>query len=65
MTKYSTKDYQEACDAGIILCGMFVRVNGTEIFVEEGSRIDGFSGLDKDGEWYEFSDEQVDAITGW
>ena len=65
MTKYTTKDYQEACDAGIILVGMFVRVNGTPIHVEEGSRIEGFTGSDEDGGWHEFSDEQVDAIIGW
>lgn len=66
MTLYQNKQYQEACDAGIILCGMFVRLNnGTEVHVEEGSSLQGFIGTDKSGEEYDFTDEQVTAITGW
>lgn len=60
------KEYQEACDAGIVLKGMFVRLNsGIEVHVEEGSRLQGFIGTDKSGEEHEFTDEQVTAITGW
>jgi len=66
MTPYQNKQYQEACDAGIVLKGMFVRLNnGTEVLVERGAGIGSFIGSDKDGGSHEFSDEQVTAITGW
>ena len=65
MTLYQNKQYQEACDAGIVLKGMFVLVNGIEILVEEGSRLQGFIGTDKSGEEYHFTEQEVTAITGW
>ena len=66
MTLYQEKQYQEACDACIVLKGMFVRLNnGTEVLVEQGSTLQGFIGTDKSGEEYDFTEEQVTAITGW
>ena len=65
MKLFEVKKYQEACDAGIILKGMSVLVDGIEILVERGSEIQGFFGTDKDGEEYAFTHEQVTAIIGW
>ena len=65
MKLFEVKKYQEACDAGIILKGMSVLVDGIEILVERGSEIQGFFGTDKDGEEYVFTHEQVTAIIGW
>ena len=65
MKLFEVKKYQEACDAGIILKGMSVLVDGIEILVERGSEKQGFFGTDKDGEEYVFTHEQVTAIIGW
>jgi|TARA_B100001094_G_scaffold103791_2_gene100077 hypothetical protein len=62
MKKMTMKAWQDAIDAGIVLRGMMVIVNGIQVSVEEGSRLTGFSGTDTDGKEIEFTEEQVTAI---
>ncbi len=62
MKKMTIKAWQDAIDAGIVLKGMMVIVGGTQVLVEEGSRLTGFFGTDTDGKEIEFTEEQVTAI---
>ena len=62
MKKMTMKAWQDAIDAGIVLRGMMVIVNGIQVSVEEGSRLTGFVGTDTDGKEIEFTEEQVTAI---
>ncbi|MGA0317658.1 MAG: hypothetical protein ACO3LB_08235 [Flavobacteriaceae bacterium] len=61
-TKSTLKDRQEACDAGIVLTGMTVNVNGTQVLVDE---INGneYWGTDCDGADIGFTYEQIISIT--
>ena len=60
-TKSTLKDRQEACDAGIVLTGMTVMVNGTQVLVDEVNANE-YWGTDCDGDDLGFTYEQIDAI---
>ena len=61
-TKSTLKDRQEACDAGIVLTGMTVMVNGTAYVVDEVNLGIQFWGVDTDGEELGFTYQDIDAI---
>tara|TARA_B110000285_G_scaffold91635_1_gene104983 strand:- start:50 stop:250 length:201 start_codon:yes stop_codon:yes gene_type:complete len=62
MRNTTLKSRQEACDAGIILEGMMVMVNGTQLLVEQALPDRNYIGSDSDGQQIEFTDEQATAI---
>lgn len=62
MRNTTLKSRQEACDAGIILEGMMVMVNGSQILVEQALPDRNYIGSDSDGQQIEFTDEQATAI---
>ena len=62
MNNTTLKERQEAADAGIILEGMMVMVNGTQLYVEQDLTGRRYIGSDSDGQEIEFTDEQADAI---